>query len=176
MSDAVQLLREQHAEVAALFMKLERLSNPRTCAEIFRTIDARLRDHTIIEEKVFYPAFRERARERGRSEIARAIHEHDEVTALLGRIEQANPAEYSFRHQVTELRCAVERHVREEESAILPQAQRLFTESELEDMAQRMVQLASLHSPAYQMSGRKTAKVLRDDVRHTGEVLSPVSS
>lgn len=40
MSDAVQLLREQHAEVAALFMKLERLSNPRTCAEIFRAIDA----------------------------------------------------------------------------------------------------------------------------------------
>lgn len=176
MSDAVQLLREQHAEVTALFMKFARLSNPRTCAEIFRAIDARLRDHTIIEEKVFYPAFRERARERGRSEIARAIHEHDEVKALLDRIEQASPAEYSFKHQVTELRRAVEHHVLEEESAILPQARRLFTESELEDMAQRMIQLASLNSPAYHLSGPKTAKVLRDDVRHAGEVRTKVTS
>ena len=176
MSDAVQLLREQHAEVTALFMKLQRLSNPRTCAEIFRTIDARLRDHTIVEETIFYPAFRERARERGRSEIAQAVHEHDAVKALLGRIEQMSPAEYSFRHQVGELRRAVERHVLEEESGILPQAQRLFTESELDDMAQRMTQLASLHSPVYQISGQKTATVVRDDIAHAGEIAAKVTS
>lgn len=176
MSDAVQLLREQHAEVTALFMKLARLSSPRTCAEIFRTIDARLRDHTVIEETIFYPAFRERARERGRSEIAQALHEHDEVKTLLDRIEQANPAEYSFKHQVTELQRAVMRHVLEEESVILPQAERLFTESELDDMAQRMMQLASIHSPAYQLSGRKTATVLRDTVRHAGKILSKITS
>lgn len=176
MSDAVQLLREQHAEVTALFMKLGRLGNPRTCAEIFRTIDARLRDHTVIEETIFYPAFRERARDRGRTEIAQALHEHDEVKALLGKIEQASAAEYSFKHQVAELRRAVERHVLEEESLILPQAQRLFTEAELEDMAQRMTQLASLHSPAYQISGHKTATVVRDSVRRAGETAAKVTS
>lgn len=175
MSDAVQLLREQHAEVTALFMKLLRISSPRTSAEIFRAIDARLRDHTVIEETIFYPAFRERAREHGRSEIARALHEHDEIKTLLGRIEQTSSAEYSFRHQVGELQRAVKNHVLEEESVILPQAQRLFSESELDDMAQRMLQLASLHSPAYQVSGRKTATVLRDTVRH-GEVRTKVTS
>ncbi len=175
MSDAVQMLREQHAEVTALFMKLERLSSPRICAEIFRTIDSRLRDHTIVEETIFYPAFRERARERGRAEIAQALHEHDEVKALLDRIEHVSPAEYTFKHQVAELRRAVEHHVLEEESGILPQAQRLFSEAELDDMALRMMQLASLHSSAYQLSGHKTPTVLRDTLRHVGEFVSKVT-
>lgn len=159
MSDAVQMLREQHAEVTALFMKLERLSSPRICAEIFRTIDSRLRDHTIVEATIFYPAFRERARERGRSEITDALHEHDQVKLLLHRLEQASPAQYTFKHQVAELRRAVEHHVLEEESTILPQAQRLFSEAELDEMAQRMTQLASTHSAAYQFAGHKTATV-----------------
>lgn len=176
MSDAVQMLREQHAEVTALFMKLERLSSPRICAEIFRTIDSRLRDHTVIEETIFYPAFRERARERGRSEITEALHEHDEVKALLDRIEQASPAEYTFKHQVGELRRAVAHHVLEEESRILPQARRLFSQSELDDMALRMAQLASIHSPAYQLTGHKTATVLRDTLRYAGEFVSKVTS
>jgi hemerythrin superfamily protein len=175
MSDAVQMLREQHAQVTALFMKLERLMEPRVCAEIFRTIDSRLRDHTAIEETIFYPAFRDRARERGRTEIAEALHQHDEVKTLLGRIEQANVSEYTFKEKVGELRQAVERHVREEESLILPQAQRLFTEAELDDLGQRMMQLASLHSSVYQLAGHKTATVLRDTLRHIGEFVTKVT-
>jgi hemerythrin superfamily protein len=176
MSDAVQMLREQHAEVAALFMKLERLTEPRVCAEIFRTIDSRLRDHTVIEETVFYPAFRDRARDRGRSEIAHALHEHDEVKTLLDRIEQSSHTEYSFKEKISELRQAVEKHVREEESTILPQALRLFSEAELDEMALRMMKLASIHSPAYQLAGHKTATVLRDTLRHIGEFVSKVTS
>jgi len=176
MSDAVQMLREQHAEVTALFHKLERLRSPRTCAELFRAIDSRLRDHTIVEETIFYPAFRQRARDRGRAEITEALHQHDEVKALLDRIEQLSSAEYTFKHQIAELKRAVTHHVLEEESTILPQAQRIFSEAELDDLAQRMMQLASIHSPAYQLPGHKTATVLRDTVRHAGETLSKLTS
>ena len=78
MSDAVQLLEEQHVEATALFMKLQRLTDPVTCAHTFRMLDAKLRDHTAIEEQVFYPAFRERAQsDKQASEIAEALHEHE---------------------------------------------------------------------------------------------------
>jgi hemerythrin superfamily protein len=153
MSNAVQLLEEQHAEATALFMKLERLTDPVTCAHIFRTLDARLRDHTAIEEQVFYPAFRDRASSsKQASEIAEALHEHDEVKSLLALAEKLQPAGDAFRSKLMELKSAVQHHVREEERGILPQARRLFSESELDALGLRMMKLASLHSPLLEMS------------------------
>src|SRR5579884_4469965 len=99
MSNAVQLLEEQHAEATALFMKLERLTDPVTCAHIFRTLDAKLRDHTAIEEQVFYPAFREHARnDKQASEIAEALHEHNEVKLLLAAVEKLDPTGAAFKN------------------------------------------------------------------------------
>jgi hemerythrin superfamily protein len=153
MSNAVQLLEEQHAEASALFMKLERLTDPVTCAHIFRTLDAKLRDHTAIEEQVFYPAFRERARnDKQASEIAEALHEHDHVKSLLAGIEKLDPAGSSFKGKIAELKGAVQHHVREEEHGILPQARRLFSESELDDLGLRMIKLASLHNAVLEMA------------------------
>jgi len=176
MTDAVQLLREQHAEVTALFMKLARTGNPRTSAQIFRTIASRLRDHAVIEETILYPAIRDRTRERGREEISTALHEHEIVENLLSRLEQASPWEYTADQNVAPLRDAVLRHVQEEESIILPHARRIFTRSELDDMALRMTQLASIHSPAYQQAGHKTTTVLRDTLPPAGEFAQKVTS
>lgn len=154
MSNAVQMLEEQHAEASALFMKLERLTDPVTCAHIFRTLDAKLRDHTAIEEQVFYPAFRERARNRMQGdEIREAFHEHGEVKSMLTELEKLDPAGTSFKSKLAELKRAVAHHVREEERGILPQASRLFTESELDDIGLRMLQLTSLHSAVLEMAG-----------------------
>lgn len=175
MSDAVQMLREQHAELAALFMKLARMVDPRTSAQIFRTIASHLRDHAFIEEAIFYPAIRERARERGREEISTALREHEIVENLLKHLEQASPWDYTSDHNIAPLREAVLRHVREEERILLPYARRLFTESELDDMALRMTQLESIHSPAYQLAGHKTATVLRDTT-HAREFAEKVTS
>lgn len=152
MSNAVQMLEEQHAEATALFMKLERLTDPVTCAQIFRTLDGKLRDHTAIEERVFYPAFRERAQsDKQASEIAEALHEHNEVKSMLAALEKLDPSNPSFRSKLAELKRAVQHHVHEEEHGILPQARRLFSESELDEMALRMAELTSLHSAVLEM-------------------------
>ncbi len=154
MSNAVQLLEEQHAEATALFMKLERLSDPATCAQVFRTLDAALRDHSAIEEQVFYPAFNERARNsKQNAEIREALHEHTAVKRLLAELENMQPAGGGFRSKLAELKRAVMHHVHEEERGILPQARRLFSESELDDLALRMLKLASLHNAVLEMAG-----------------------
>jgi iron-sulfur cluster repair protein YtfE (RIC family) len=154
MSDAVQMLEEQHAEATALFMKLQRLTDPVICAAVFRTLNARLRDHAAIEEKIFYPAFRERARGRMQAdEVREALHEHQAVKSALEDLEKADPKSASFKSKLATLRNLVEHHVREEEREMLPQARRLFTGQQLEELAFRMTQLASLHSPVYEMTG-----------------------
>jgi hemerythrin superfamily protein len=175
MADAVQMLEEQHAEAAALFMKLERLTDPSVLAAVFRTLDSRLRDHTVIEEEIFYPAFRERAgSELGEKEVSEALHEHDEVKSALEEAEKASATEYSFKQKIRNLRRAVEHHVAEEESGILPQARRIFSEEELDELGFRMMQLMSIHSPVYQVNQNKVATVARDTVRTIGDFLSKI--
>lgn len=177
MSDALQLLREQHGEATALFMKLERISDATTCEHIFRTLDLKLRDHTYIEEELFYPAFRERAvREGSRREIDEAEHEHDAVKSLLGEIESISPTDYTFKKKIGDLKRAVEHHVREEEQRILPRAQRLFTQSELDEMGLKMVKLISIHSPVYQIGGTQVQTAARDTLHRIGDLISKIGS
>jgi hemerythrin-like domain-containing protein len=153
MSDAVQMLEEQHAEATALVMKLERLTDPTTLSQIFRTLDSRLRDHAAIEEQLFYPAFREQARTQTQAdEIAEAIHEHNEMKAALTDLERTSPADPSFKSKLATLKSLVAHHVREEESEILPQARRLFSQQRLDELALKMAKLMSLHSSVYEMA------------------------
>ena len=154
MSDAVDLLKEQHAEVTALFIQAQRVSDPALCAHIFRTIDTSLRDHATIEEKIFYPAFKERARDASQAdEVTEAFREHDEVKTALGDVERTDPASPAFKSKLESLRNLVLHHALEEETGMLRQARKLFTQSELDDLAHRMEQAAKLASPVYEMVG-----------------------
>ncbi len=174
MSDAVQMLEEQHAEVTALFMKLERLSDPVTCEHLFRTIDLKLRDHTVIEEEIFYPAVRERAGKGGDERVRDAVHDHDDVKKALAEAEAVSPTDYTFKSKVSEVKRLVEHHVREEKEEILPLARRLFTEPELDEMALRMQQLMSIHAPIYQIGGSKLQTAARDTLRNIGDFVSKI--
>jgi hemerythrin superfamily protein len=176
MSDAVQMLEEQHAEATALFMKLERLSDPVTCGQIFRTLDNRLRDHTVLEEEIFYPAFRNRdGSQLGEKEVREALHEHDEMKFALHDLEGTSPTDYTFKTKIANLKKLVSRHVQEEERNMLVQARRLFTQDELDELALRMAQLMSIHSPAYEIAGGKVQTAARDTIHHLGEAVSKVT-
>jgi Hemerythrin HHE cation binding domain len=154
MSDAIHLLKTQHAAVTALFMQIERATDPRLRAQIFRTIDSQLRVHGAIEEKIFYPAFRERARSRMQAdEVSEALQEHDQVKAFLAQLERTDPADERFKTHLASLKLRVQEHVYEEEHGMLKQARRLFSEEELEALGFRMEQTASLTSPVYEMAG-----------------------
>jgi hemerythrin superfamily protein len=175
MADAVQMLEEQHAEATALFMKLERLTDPPVLAATFRTLDSRLRDHAIIEEEIFYPAFRERATGAGSGEVDEALHEHDEMKSALAEAEKTSPTEYSFKQKITALKRVVDHHVKEEENGILLQARSLFSQDELDELGYRMMKLMSIHSPVYQVGGNKVATIARDTVRRVGDLLEKIT-
>jgi hemerythrin-like domain-containing protein len=154
MSDAVQLLKEQHTEVKALFKQIERVTDPVLRTQIFRTIDTNLRIHATIEEKIFYPAFRERAKNRTQSEeVSEALHEHDMVKSVLQELERTDASSESFKTKLASLKMLVEQHVHEEEHGMLKEARRLFSAVELQDLALRMEHAAVQASPVYEMTG-----------------------
>jgi hemerythrin superfamily protein len=154
MSTAIDALKEQHAEVTALFMKIDKATDPVLRGQIFRTLDAHLRTHSVIEEQIFYPKFRERAKNSEQvNEVAEAYHDHDTVKSLLEQIERTDPASNEFRTKLASLKMAVQQHVLEEETGMLRQAKKLFSEAELEGLALHMTQYAVLASPVYEMAG-----------------------
>jgi hemerythrin superfamily protein len=153
MSDAISVLKEQHRAVHALIMQLERAQTPALRAHIFRSIDANLRIHAAIEEKIFYPAFREHAqKDAQRREVEQNLHEHDELKTALGEVERADPASPSYMNKVENVKRLVMEHVAEEELKMFRQAHRLFTSLELQDLGFRMEKAATMESPVYAMA------------------------
>jgi iron-sulfur cluster repair protein YtfE (RIC family) len=154
MSDAIDALKEQHAEVTALFMQIDKAADPVLRAQIFRTLDAHLRTHAVLEEHIFYPAFRERARSKQQAgEVNEALHEHDRMKTELANIERTDPSSGEFKTRLASLKALVVEHVLEEETGMLKQARKLFTTTELEAMGLHMTQYAAVASPVYEMAG-----------------------
>jgi hemerythrin-like domain-containing protein len=154
MSDAIDALMEQHAEVTALFMKIDKAADPVLRSQIFRTIDSHLRTHSIIEEKIFYPAFKERARTREQAaEVDEALQEHGNVESVLEQLERTDPGSNEYKARLASLKALVLQHVVEEETGMLKQARKLFSTAELEALGLHMTQYAAIASPVYEMAG-----------------------
>jgi len=88
--EVIQLLRDDHKLVRALFAQYARAKNGEK-PQIAHRIIRELTIHSIIEERVIYPAFR--AVFQDPQMIYEAVEEHQLVRALLNRARQLDCAE-----------------------------------------------------------------------------------
>jgi hemerythrin superfamily protein len=58
MKDAIEMLREDHAKVQALFDQFKSTKDKRTRQHIIKTTCEELMFHAQLEEEIFYPAVR----------------------------------------------------------------------------------------------------------------------
>ena len=122
VQDAVQLLTSDHAEVAALFKKYDKLakahaeaSDRQAHAEQICTL---LTVHATIEEEIFYPA----ARAAGVDDalMDEADVEHAAAKDLIAQIRAMSPEEDHYDAKVTVLGEQIEHHVEEEQDEMFP--------------------------------------------------------
>ena len=73
-TDAIMLLKADHREVEDLFEKFENASGQERKREIAEKICNELKIHSMIEEEIFYPAFRGKIEE---DTLDDAYVEHD---------------------------------------------------------------------------------------------------
>ncbi|HEX6951081.1 MAG TPA: hemerythrin domain-containing protein [Nitrospira sp.] len=120
--EVIQLLRDDHKLVRALFAQYARAKNGEK-PQIAHRIIRELTIHAIIEERVIYPAFR--AVFQDPQMIYEAVEEHQLVQALLDKLNRFRPGPGSatFDARFTVLRELVKHHVDEEESRIFPKAE-----------------------------------------------------
>jgi hypothetical protein len=112
-TDAIALLKADHREVEALFEKFENTKGAATKRKIAQQICVELKIHTMIEEEIFYPAFRGKIDD---DTLDEAYVEHDGAKVLVNDIATGEPGDDFYDAKVMVLSEEIDHHVREEEA------------------------------------------------------------
>ena len=140
--DAIELLTSDHNKVRGLFKEAQGLGDRATTSrrDLFDQIDEELTLHTQIEEKIVYPAFKERAKGSDqKDEVLEAYEEHAVAKRLIKELEKMEPTEESYKAKLQVLMEAVEHHADEEEKEMFPMMREVFKPAELEAMGDKIL-------------------------------------
>jgi hypothetical protein len=111
-TDAIALLKADHRAVEDLFTEFERARGAGRKEQIARQICTELKIHTMIEEEIFYPAFRGLIEDDALNE---AYVEHDGAKVLVNDIQAGGPDDDFYDAKVKVLSEEIKHHVKEEE-------------------------------------------------------------
>jgi hemerythrin superfamily protein len=125
MTDVTELIKHDHREVERLFAHFKSDGSKGTALKICDELDA----HADAEEKVFYPAVRDDVPD-GNSLADEGKKEHGEARQLIGRIKNTEDLGH-LADLVNQLEQAINHHVSEEESEMLPKAREALSADRL---------------------------------------------
>lgn len=144
--DAITLLKADHRAVEGLLKQVESLSETAHAQRraLFQQIDKELTVHSKIEETIFYPAFKQKAKSKddddATQEVLEAYEEHGNVKSMLEKLEGTDAADETYNAKLQVLSELIKHHVHEEEHELFKEAQNLMNESELEQLGIKMAQ------------------------------------
>ena len=141
--DGIALLKDDHKKVKSLFADLEKSSmrgGPRA-QKLVAQIDKELMIHTTIEEEIFYPAFRDAVRTKDDKKMYfEALEEHHVVKLVLPEVDDTGKGGSEFAAKAKVLKELVEHHAGEEEKEMFPEARKVLSRAELQELGDRMRQ------------------------------------
>jgi hemerythrin superfamily protein len=120
-ANAVELLREDHRKVEDLFEEFEGADN-RSRQRIADQALTELEIHARLEEELIYPAIRKALDEEDLMD--EALEEHHVAKLLIKELRKMGPKDERYRAKFKVLAEMVKHHIEEEESQILPQAEK----------------------------------------------------
>jgi hemerythrin-like domain-containing protein len=123
--DALAMLTADHRQVRVLFHQYADTSDPYLKQIIAEHIFAEIELHTMLEETVFYPALAEQADEEGKRLVHEALQDHQQLRDLMETLE-ATDDDAAFEARFAALREHVERHFKDEETTLYPQASEIL--------------------------------------------------
>jgi hemerythrin superfamily protein len=142
--NATNMIRMDHSHVIVTFHRYKAETSTATKKAIVETICTALEIHAELEEEIFYPAVRKLMPD---DEVMRnSIPEHDEMRRLIGELRQLEPGTYAYDDKLYELMREVMHHVADEETVLLPAAERSLAGRLDElgvEMTRRRLQLAA---------------------------------
>ena len=158
---ATDQIRADHAQVMVTFHQYHADTPVTTKRALVKAASVALEIHAELEEELFYPAVREALTEQqvvDKEVIDQSVPEHNEMRKLIGELAAMEPTDADYDRTFLQLMRVVVHHVADEESVLLPAAERLPADrfdALGAQMAQRRVQLAT------RRAGEITANTLR---------------
>jgi len=121
---ATDMIRADHARLLATFHRYKCDAAAAAKRSLVANLCLALEVHAQMEEEIFYPAMASV----DQALIGRFIAEHDRMRSLIGELRAADPAEPQYDERVMALMREVLHHVADEETMLLPQAERVLGE------------------------------------------------
>jgi hemerythrin superfamily protein len=136
------MIRMDHTHVLATFHKYRADASADKKEALVSHVCTALEIHTQLEEEIFYPAMRSV----DRTNVEKSYPEHKEMRRLIARLRAMEPDDASYDSTFMELMRDVIRHVADEETTLLPEAESALADR-LEElgwtMTRRRMELAA---------------------------------
>ena len=136
--DPIELLKQDHKKVSALFKKLLAKKEPTSTEreKLFTELNTELTVHAEIEEKVFYPALK--AAKQTHDIVLESYEEHHLVKFTLKELDENPKNTEEWKAKLIVLKEGIEHHVGEEEGDMFIKAQRILDAEEKEELGKEM--------------------------------------
>lgn len=131
------IIRMDHTHVLLTFHKYKVHDDPETKRGLVRAACIALEIHAQLEEEIFYPAMRGGPVDTAL--VEKSIPEHDEMKRLIAELRGMEPTDPAYDQTFMELMRDVMHHVADEETTLLPDAERLIPE-QLSELGMQMTQ------------------------------------
>jgi hemerythrin superfamily protein len=141
------MIRMDHTHVLATFHQYDSNASDQTRQALVNQVCLALEIHAQLEEEIFYPAVRSVAA--NNEVLNKSVPEHDQMRQLIGRLRDMAPDDLTYDSTFMELMRDVMHHVADEETVLLPEAERLLADRLNElgaQMTKRRLQLAAPHT------------------------------
>jgi hemerythrin superfamily protein len=130
------MIRFDHSHVMVTFHQYTTSSKASVKKALAETICTALEIHATLEEEIFYPV----VRQINGSEpvIQKSAPEHNEMRRVIAELRTTAPTELRHDELVMELMRDVIHHVADEETVLLPEAERLLGKDRLSELGAQM--------------------------------------
>lgn len=120
------MIRMDHTAVLSTFHKYKIDTSPSAKQALVKTACMALEIHAQLEEEIFYPAMRSAAPDN--HVLNKSVPEHDEMRRLIGELRDMEPTDPAYDETFMNLMRDVMHHVADEETTLLPEAERLLSD------------------------------------------------
>ena len=130
------MIRFDHSHVLVTFHQYSSSARPSVKKALAETICDALEIHATLEEEIFYPVIRRL--DPGNATILKAEPEHDEMRRFIRELRATSADDIRHGAVLHDLMRDVMHHVADEETTLLPMAERLLGTDQLNEMGAAM--------------------------------------
>ena len=152
------MIRMDHAHVLTTFHQYQVDTPPRVKKGLVDAVCVALEIHAQLEEEIFYPALRAIAET---ETVKKSVPEHDQMRRLITQLRNLDPIHATYDETFFELMNTVMHHVADEETLLLPAAERV--------LADRLGELgAEMTKRRLRLTAPRTGEIAGSMVRSVG--------